>query len=220
MNEWYELLDSLQRTGLAIGRAIPAILSVLLVLMVGWALARVGRRATIRVARLLRLDAVAEQVGIEGFLVQGGVEFTAVTLLGGAVYWGILFLTFVVLLNLVTDPAGTELLEQIVRFVPRVVVAVIVLVFGSVVSRFVGTVTFTYLSNVGSKAANGIAAIARFAMLTFVIALAVEQLAQHSEILVSGFQIVFGALCLALALAFGLGGRDWAARVLERSFKP
>jgi hypothetical protein len=56
-------------------------------------------------------------------------------------------------------------------------------------------------------------------MLAFVIAMAIEQLAFRSEILVSGFQIAFGALCLAMALAFGIGGRDWAARILERYFK-
>jgi hypothetical protein len=53
-------------------------------------------------------------------------------------------------------------------------------------------------------------------VLIFVIAMAAEQLALRSEILVSGFQIAFGALCLALALAFGLGGREWAARLLDK----
>jgi hypothetical protein len=77
-------------------------------------------------------------------------------------------------------------------------------------------VTYTYLNNIGSKAATVIAALARYAMLAFVVALAFEQLDLRSEILVTGFQIAFGGLCLALALAFGLGGREWAARVLDR----
>jgi hypothetical protein len=104
----------------------------------------------------------------------------------------------------------------VVNFIPNVVLAVIMLMFGTMLSRAVGTLTYTYLNNVGSSAASPIAAVARYAILIFVFAMAAEQLALRSEILVSGFQIVFGALCLALALAFGLGGREWAARILEK----
>lgn len=214
-----DLISSLGTTWDQIVEVLPSILTATLLLLLGWLLARVLRRLSIRLFRLLKVDTLAENLGIEGFLLQGGVEFTAVTLLGGVVYWGVLFLTFVALLNMLAVPAGMELLERIVLFVPNVVVAVIVLIFGTVVARFVGSVTYTYLNNVGSKGATVIAAIARFAMLGFVIAMAVEQLALRSEILVSGFQIAFGAVCLALALAFGLGGREWAARILDKFWK-
>lgn len=215
-----DLITALQATGEQFVRALPAILTAALLLLLGWLLARAARRAVIRVSRWMKLDLLAEHLGIEGFLVQGGVEFTTITLLGGAIYWGVLFLTFVVLLNMLALPAGIDLLERIVRFVPNVMVAVIVLIFGTVVSRFVGSLTYTYLNNVGSTGAKTIAAIARYSVLVFVIAMAAEEVAFHSVVLVSAFQIAFGALCLALALAFGLGGRDWAARVLERFWKP
>ena len=219
MQQSSDLITSLRATWTQIVDVLPTILSAALLLLLGWLLARIARRLSIKLFRWMKLDTLAENVGIEGFLMQGGVEFTAVTLLGGVIYWAILFLTFVALLNTLAVPAGMALLERIVLFVPNVLVAVIVLIFGSVVSRFVGSVTYTYLNNVGSKGASAIAALARFAMLGFVIAMAVEQLALKSEILVSGFQIAFGALCLALALAFGLGGREWAAKILERMWK-
>lgn len=219
MQETSDLITSLRATWLQILDVLPTILTAVLLLLLGWIVARIGRRLAIKLFRFLRVDTLAENIGVEGFLMQGGVEFTAVTLLGGAIYWGVLFLTFVALLNTLAVPAGMELLQRIVLFVPNVLVAVIVLIFGSVTSKFIGSVTYTYLNNVGSKAAGPIAAIARFAMLGFVVAMAVEQLALKSAILVSGFQIAFGALCLALALAFGIGGRDWAAKILERFWK-
>jgi hypothetical protein len=213
------LFVSLRESWNAMLLVLPDLVAVALVPILGWLVARGARRLVIKALRLVRADALAERIGLEGFLLQGGVEFTAVTLIGGAVYWAILFLAFVIVLNMVTVPAGTDLLEQIVRFVPNVVVAVIVLVFGTVVARFVGSVTHTYLNNVGSKAASTIAAIARFTMLVFVIAIAVEQLSLRSQILIAGFEIAFGAVCLAFALAFGLGGREWAAKVLNRIWK-
>lgn len=220
MEQNSDLITSLRMTWDQMVVVIPDVLAAVLLLVVGWLVARVARRLAIRLFRWLKVDTVAENVGVEGFLIRGGVEFTTVTLLGGLVYWTILFLTFVALLNMVVVPAGTELLHRILLFVPNVVVAVVVLIFGSVVARFVGSVTYTYLNNVGSKGATAIATVARFAMLGFVLAMAVEQLALKSEILVSGFQIAFGALCLALALAFGLGGREWAARILDKFWKP
>lgn len=212
-------ITSLVATGEQIASVLPGVLTAALVLVLGWLVARLLRRIAIKVLRRLRVDTLAERSGFEGFLVQGGVPFTTVTLLGGAIYWAVIFLTFVALMNMLAVPAGTELIERILHFIPNIVVAVIVLIFGSVVARFVGSVTFTYLNNVGSTSATAIATIARVAMLGFVGAVAVEQLALKSEILVSGFQIAFGAFCLALALAFGLGGREWAARILDKYWK-
>ena len=219
MDSTTDLFTSLGATASQLVQVLPSVATGALLLLLGWILARVARRLSIRLLRALRVDALAEQIGIEGFLMQGGVEFTAVTLIGGAVYWSVLFLTFIALLNMLAIPVGLDVIEQIVRFIPKVVVAIIVLIFGSVLARFVGSVTYTYLNNVGSNGASAIAGIARYAILGFVIAMAVEQLALKSEILVSGFQIAFGSICLALALAFGLGGRDWAARILDKYWK-
>jgi hypothetical protein len=92
-------------------------------------------------------------------------------------------------------------------------------VFGSLLARVIGALVFSYLSNIGSTAAEPIAALARYALLVFVLFMAAEQLAIGSEVLVSAFQIAFAALCFAAALAFGLGGREWAARQIERYTK-
>ena len=94
--------------------------------------------------------------------------------------------------------------------------AVGILVFGSLLARIAGGLVYSYLSNVGTPAAGPVSVLARYAVFAFVVFMAAEQLAIRSEVLVSGFQIAFAAVCLAAALAFGLGGRDWAAQVIER----
>ena len=214
-----DLLTSLRNTWESIVSTLPLIALSLLVLVAGWLVARITRRLAIRVLRLLRVEELAEKAGVEGFLVQGGVRYTTVTLIAGILYWMILFATFVAFLNLLGISAAADLLDRLVGFIPNVVLAVAILLFGALLARIVGTIVYTYLNNIGSAAAEPIAALARYAMLIFVVALAAEQLALNSEILVSGFQIAFGAVCLALALAFGLGGRHWAARVLDRYWK-
>jgi len=219
MQETADLLESLSATWQLLVDLLPRVFAALVILLAGWLIAKLLRRGTIRALRFLRVEDLAEHAGLEGFLMQGGVKYTTVTLLGGVVYWIVLFATFIALLTVLGIPAGRELIDRVVLFIPNVIVAVVILMFGTVVARFVSSLTYTYLNNIGSAAAEPISVVARYAILVFIVAMAAEQLALRSEILVSGFQIAFGALCLAVALAFGLGGREWAARLLDKYWK-
>ena len=216
MFESSRLLASLQRQLSAFTAALPEILLAVVLLFVGWLVAKIVRRLAIRFLRAIRFDVLAERAGIEDFLVQGGVRYTAVPLLGATLYWMILLGIFVVLLDSLGVPAAGDLFARMVNYLPNVLLAVGILVFGSLLARILGGVVYTYLNNIGSAAAEPIGAVARLAVLSFVLFMAAEQLAIQSQVLVSAFQIAFAALCFALALAFGLGGREWAASVMNR----
>lgn len=210
------LIESLERTWQVFVSFVPALLMAVLLLSLGWLVAKLVRRVTIRVLHRLRLDEAAERAGIDDFLVQGGVRFTTVTLVASAIYWMILLGVFVAVLEGLGVRGAGDLLRRMFNYLPNLVLALGVLVFGTLFARVLGGIVYTYLSNLGSEAAGPIAAVARYAVLVFVLFMAAEQLAVQSAILVSAFQIAFGAFCLALALAFGLGGRDWAASLLAR----
>lgn len=219
MIESSTLVDSLRRTGERILALLPDLLLALLLLIAGWLLAKLVRRLAIRILRSLRVDEFAERAGFEDFLIQGGVAVTTVTLIGHTIYWLILAGVFIALLDALGMRSAGVLLERMVAFVPNLILAVGILVFGSLLARVVGALVFSYLSNIGSTAAEPIAALARYALLVFVLFMAAEQLAVQSEVLVSAFQIAFAAFCFAAALAFGLGGREWAARQIDRYTK-
>jgi hypothetical protein len=219
MIESSTLVGSLQRTGQAIWEMLPDLLLALVLLIAGWLVAKIIRRAAIRFLRSLHVDDLAERAGFEDFLIQGGVQVTTVTLIGNTIYWLILAGVFVALLDGLGMRSAGALLERMVLFIPNLVLAVGILVFGSLLARVVGALVFSYLSNVGSPAAEPIGALARYALLIFILFMAAEQLAIQSEVLVSAFQIAFAALCFAAALAFGLGGRHWAAKQIERYMK-
>lgn len=216
MTETSGLLASLERQWYAFLAALPDLALAFGLLFVGWLAAKLIRRLTIRLLRAVRLDVLAERAGIEDFLIQGGVRFTAVTLLANALYWLILLGIFIALLDALGVPAAGGLFARMVNYLPNLVLALGILVFGSLFARILGGVVYSYLNNIGSPAAEPIAAIARVALLGFVLFTAAEQLAIESRVLVSAFQIAFSAVCLALALAFGIGGRDWAASVIDR----
>jgi len=210
------LLRSLRITVGEIGAFLPDLALAVLLLILGWLLARLVRRIAIRSLRLLQVDQLAERSGVDDFLVRGGVEVTTVTLLAGTLYWLILAAVFVVLLEALGLQTAGLLLSRLAVFIPNLILAIGVLVFGSLLARVVGGLVFSYLSNIGSAAAEAIGALARYAVLMFVVFMAAEQLAIQTAVLVSAFQIAFAAVCLAAALAFGLGGREWAAQVISR----
>lgn len=210
------LLASLRETWSRILTVVPDVAMAVVLLVAGWLLARLLRRLSLRALRWMRVDEFAERSGFEDFLVRGGVDGTAVTLTAGAVYWSVLLGVFLALLDALGLRAANVLLERIGSFIPNLVVAVGILVFGSLLARIAGGLVYSYLSNIGAPLAAPVGALARYAVFAFVVFMAAEQLAVRSEVLVSGFQIAFAAVCLAGALAFGLGGREWAAQVIGR----
>jgi hypothetical protein len=209
-------LESLRQFWLDLSAGLPGLLVAILLLLLGWLLARILRRGLIRLLRLLRIDVLAEKAGVEDFLLQGGVRYTTVTLLADLLYWLVLMTVMLAALHTIGLQNAPALFNKIISYVPSVIVAALILMFGAFVAKIARAITFTYLSNVGISGADVIGHIAQWAMLLFAVSVALEQLSIGVQILVTAFQLAFGALCLAMAIAFGLGGKDWAASVLEK----
>jgi len=213
------ILDALRLTWSQLQLFSPRLLSSLLLLIFGWLLARLVRKGLIRLFRLLRLESAAEQAGIESFLMRGGVPFTAVTLTATVVYWLLMLVVALTVFNVLGLQVSGAILDQVADYLPNVLVALVIVIFGAMLSRFIGATVETYLNNVGMERARGIGYLARAALLTFVLLLALRQLQVAADLLLAAFELAFGGLCLALALAFGLGGREWAAGIIQRNWK-
>ena len=211
------ILDSLRNSWLLVAEYVPRLLAAMLVLTIGWLLARAGRWLVERLFRLIRLDTAAERSGLEDFLLRGGVRFTAVTLIGQTIYWGILLIFTIAAFNILGLTVGPEAVGQMADYVPHVAAALVVLVVGSLGARFIRGVAEAYLNNMGLKETANIGLLIHAALLTFVGILALQQLGLSLDLLSSAFQLAFGGLCLGLALAFGLGGKAWAESILERT---
>ncbi len=214
-----QIVDSLRLTWLQVQGFLPRLLGALHFLTVGWLVARLLRAVVIKVLRVVRLDVAAERAGIEDFLLKGGVRYTTVTLIGQLLYWGLLLIVALAVFNMLGLPVSNDLINRVAGYLPNVLVALVIVVFGSMLARFVRATVHTYLNNIGVTGAVPISFLAQAAILAFVATLALEQLHIGGQVLVSAFQLAFGGICLALALAFGLGGREWAASFLERTWK-
>ncbi len=199
---------------------LPRLAAALAVVFVGWIAAAVVRRVTVRLLRKARVDDVAERAGIDGFLVQGGIRFTAVTIVAWFLYWLLILSALSLAFSIAGVSAADEMLRRTVLYIPKVIVAALIVGFGTLFARVVRGVLSAYLNNVGVEGARAISAIAQYALLVFVVTMALEQLDIGGETLTAAFEMAFGGFCLAFGLAFGLGGRRWAQAILERIWKP
>ena len=211
--------DSFNTFLMQLANFLPRLIVAVLLLLIGWMAAKLIRKGCIRFLKLIQFDVAAEKAGIEDFLVQGGVRYTAVTLVANLFYWLILLALILASLRTLGLQAAEALFSRVIYYIPNVLVAILVLLLGSLLGKAVRTFAFAYLNNIGVEGAALISAAAQWAILIFVMSLALEQLSIGGQILISAFQIAFGAVCLALALAFGLGGREWAAHILEKRWK-
>jgi hypothetical protein len=109
----------------------------------------------------------------------------------------------------------TDLIGRIVLFVPRVMVSVVILVFGAYFARFIATALATYLRGVGAREAALMGRLALYAIMAFVIMIALDQLGL-GDVIRETFLVLVAAIALALAIAFGLGGQRRAAELIER----
>ena len=194
----------------------PRLLAALIILLAGSLLARAVRALVGYLLTFTRFEMLAEKSGIDAFLKQGGIELTLRDLMAGIGYWLIILLSFLIAANSLGLMVVAELFTRVTLYVPHVLVAILILVFGAVVARFLGGLVLAFARNIGVEGSQTMANIATYALMVFVVFVALEQLNIGMEILSSAFRIGFGAVCLALALAFGLGGRDLAAELLGR----
>jgi hypothetical protein len=199
-----------------IGAFVPRLAVAVAVLIAGWLAAKVVRFAIVRGLRAINFNILTERAGMDGFLEQGGIERDTTDIFGILVYWLVIFAALVVACNSLGLTYITDLLGQVVLFVPKVLVALVILAFGAYFAAFVGGTVVTYCRNVGIQDADLLGKLAQYAIIVFVVLIALDQVSVGGEIIRQSFLIILGGVVLALALAFGIGGRDWAAELLER----
>ena len=195
---------------------VPQLLAALVLLFLGWILANIVRSAVGKVLDTLKFDELGKKTGIEAFMRQGNIDLTLSRLIANLVYWIILLVVIVTVANSLGLTTVAELFNKVVFYLPNIIVAVLVLVFGVLVARFINRLVFAYLNNMGVDGALTLSTLAEYSVIIFVVFVALEQLQIGTHLLISAFQIGFGAIGLALALAFGLGGREWAAGIIKR----
>ena len=199
-----------------VGDFLPRLALALVVVIVGWLLAKAARFAIVRGLRAINFHVVTQRAGLDGFLRDGGIRTDTTDILGLMVYWLVILGALVIGFNSLGLAYVTDLLGRVILFVPKVMVALLVLAFGAYFARFIANAITAYCKNVHIQDADLLGRLAQYAILTFVVLIALDQVSIGGDIVRQSFLIILAGVVFALALAFGLGGKEWAAELLER----
>lgn len=199
-----------------LGHFLPKLGLAVIVLLVGWMLAKVLHAAVIRGLKYANFGELTSKAGIDKFLKQGGVKKNTSQILALLIYWLVMLATLLVASEVVQLDVVSALFNSITLFIPKVIVAVLILSIGFYFARVISEIIIAYGRNVGMKDAEIIGRVAQYAIMAFVIVIALGQMDIGNAILVPAFLILFGGVVFALSLAFGLGGQKWAASQFEK----
>jgi hypothetical protein len=213
--EFNALLDPLRNAWLRFGDFLPALTFAVVVVIGGWLLAKAARFAVVKALRAINFNVLTERAGLDEFLRQGGIKSDTTDIFGVLVYWLVILTALVAAFNALGMNYVTDLLRQVLLFVPRLMLVLLILTLGAYFARFVAGAVMAHCSNAGIQDGELLGRLAQYATLAFVFLIALEQLQIGGDIVRYSFLILLGGAVLALALAFGLGGRNWAAEMLE-----
>lgn len=216
----YSLFDSLQIAFADMwGEVInflPSIAVAVLVLVVGAIIASALKGLTERVSKKVGLDNALDAAGVDSITEKAGYKLSAGVFIGTLVKWFILLVFFIVALDILRlDEVTTFLREIVIGFLPQVIVAVLILMVAVIVANTVRNMVVASTKLAGMSRPELFGKVAYVAIITIAVLAALNQLNIASELIQPLFMGIVFAISLALGLAFGLGGKDAASRVID-----
>jgi hypothetical protein len=218
--EWSDIvLDAIRDVGHRILFVTPRILAALTLILLGWIVAALVRRITVRVLTAANLDVRCARWGLTGVLGRAGHRPALTELVGRLVYWAIFLVSLLMAVEALEMPGTQGAVGVLLAFLPHVIVAVLVVVGGWMLAQFLAQAVLIAAVNAQIAGATLLATAVRWLVLIVAAAVALTELGVAREMVLLVFGIAFGGAVLALSLAFGLGARELARQALESYLK-
>lgn len=195
--------------------AIPRIIGFAVVLIVGWIISSLLARGVEALLHAVRFNDLARRSGFAGFVGKMGVRDDASGVIASIVKWFVRLIALVVAFDMLGLPAVSGVLQQLLLWLPNLVVALVVLVLGGLAANALSQLVRGATAGAGFTNPEILATVTKVAVWSFAIVVALTQLGIATTLIHTMVIGLVGALALATGLAFGLGGRDRAAQLLD-----
>ena len=194
---------------------LPALVGAILVLVLGWFISGLLASLIERGLKLVGFEHAANSTGINGFIQRGGSGWTASKVVAEIVKWFIRLVAIQAAAQILGMERISEIITAILLWLPNLVVALAIIVIGALIARFVAGIVRASTSEMGLGNPDLLAGVARYAIIAFAVVAAVDQLGIAETVVNTLFVMTIGALALAFGLAFGLGGQQVAAQMVQ-----
>lgn len=196
---------------------LPRLLAMVIIVVIGGIVAWILKVIVRRILVFFRFDQISETAGFTQMLAKAAMPSPA-DLVSSLVFW-VVWISFMLFgLNALEITPLQEEISRFFFFLPQIFVALLILFVGVLIGNFLGRATLLAAVNVNAPSPRLLSSVVRFLIIAIAVTMALERIGLGRGVVVIAFTIAFGAVMLGLALAFGLGGRDAARRLLEKKF--
>ena len=198
-----------------IGQFLLKAIVVILVLLVGWLLARFFKYLITKLLKTIKVDDLSERIELDDLLAKGGIPYTLSELIGIVFYWLVLLIAFVVSMHAIDLPIASDLLNRVVLYIPNIISGIFILILGMFIATLLRNIVQTAASNAGLAQAKILAKVVEVIVVVFAVMVALEQLGIAPRLIELIVSIFLASAGLAFALAFGFGCQDLAKKFLS-----
>lgn len=198
--------------------AIPQVLGALVIIIIGWIIAGVVGRVVQELLRRAGADRLFAEHGGQVYGNQSR-QFKPSDIAGELVKWVIRIVFLVAAANVLGMPEVSNLLNQVLLWIPNLIVAAVILLLAPIIARFVRGAIEVGAGRMGFTNAALLGRIAEIAIVAFAVVIAINQIGIAANLVNTLFIGLVAALALAFGLAFGLGGRDVAAELTRQWYE-
>ena len=201
----------------AFAHLLPRLLAVLIIAVVGWVIAYLIKIGLRSVLRLVKFDRLSERAGASRMLNSAALPSPS-ELLSQLVFWIVWLSIGLAGVSFLGIPVLQQDIASILRFLPRLLVALVMLFLGLLAANFFARAALLAAVNSDLPSPHVLSDVVKVVIVVLTISMTFEELGLAERTILIAFSIVLGALMLGLAIAFGMGGRDLARQFLERRF--
>jgi len=198
---------------------LPNLLAMITILIIGFITAWVIKTILLRFLKAIQFDRVSERWGLTHVLSRGGMAYSPASLVSRFFYWVIVLITLILGINALEVAATQNFIAQFFSYLPNLFAAVIILVIGYLIAIFLGQAALIAAVNAQMESAKLLSRSVRWFIIILSLTMALYHLGIAEKVIVAAFSITFGGIVLALAIAFGWGGRELAKDFLEKLYK-
>lgn len=197
---------------------IPNLLAALVVFFVGWSIAIALGRLIEKLLVAIRINSAFDSIGgLKRAVEQAGLKLNIARLVGEIFKWFLIIVTLLASSDILGLTGVSQFLTAVLYYIPNVVVAAVILVMSVVLANFVYRTVLASVEAAGFTSGGAVAAISKWSILVFAIFAALLQLNVATQLLQTFLTAFFAMIAIAGGLAFGLGGKDLAAKWLKKA---
>ena len=205
----FELLQDALSTFLSY---IPQLIGAIVILVIGYVIARVLQAVVGRVLQGIGFDGWMERGGIKQFFERAETNQTPASILGALVFWFVFIIAITMAADALGIPQVSAVLGQLIAYIPSIIAAILILILAVLLANFLAGIVR------GATGSGVLAGVARYAIIVYAAFAALTQLGIAVQLTANTFLILLGAIALAAAIAFGIGGMEVAREILEKAY--